>query len=638
MVAVLSSASGGRIDPGSNDPSSTSAPRDAMGALRAVEGHNVLVLGLLVALWFGFTIAANVNLAAALRAPATCYTPLRVTAGVLILQAATSVWHWRDGPSSQMTFTGETRFSLVAGLLHALNTWLVLGALQHSGVAIAYSVKCAEPLVSAALLRLQRCSQTLAPFASPSGLPTTAVLGLLMAPAGMIFLFLGTLRQPSARGEDTQGNYVLWGLLLASCNVLVTSCRSIHLKKAVSIGKPEEVYARTGMYGLVWASPPLLWSLGASSGLKECVAVPPAGLGVGMLAFVGYNLCSFNVLSLVDPITHGSMNVLKRLLLIGWVRVLQQGAVPLNETQWAGLALANIGLVVYHAARQFNGRAFKRARVCTALILIVFGAVATYRATGGKGYHVRMSQSELSAKLPHTQEVSSQLHREPPMIPHSVEARSAMALCRLYFQAKKAEDTGFCSKLDRLEARVTDRHGDRCVLFNMHCMNRDNVGDMASSPVQYFRGLKAATCGGVNIDWFDNGLAAFVDVIRPNDFTVVGGGGLLAFRKTWDLAIQRVCSGGLCAVWAAGYNARRKKANRTDIVTSATLSHAEMISHLDVDNGLLGIRDSVPLPHEAEWLPDASCMLPFEAFMAPGKIRYACRCGKRFNQLVSAHR
>jgi len=165
--------------------------------------------------------------------------------------------------------------------------------------------------------------------------------------------------------------------------------------------------------------------------------------------------------------------------------------------------------------------------------------------------------------------------------------------------------------LHRLEARILRKQNGSCFLFNMHCVNRDNIGDMASSPMQYFEGLRASQCGTVNIDWFDNGLAAFDSVLRPNDFTVIGGGGLLAFSYNCDTAIQRACSNGSCAVWSIGYNKLIQSRNLSNIVSIVESAHSRLAASLSVANGLLSLRDSVILPPNSDWMPDATCMLPF---------------------------
>jgi len=100
------------------------------------------------------------------------------------------------------------------------------------------------------------------------------------------------------------------------------------------------------------------------------------GLVIGVTAFVGYNLCSFHVLSQVDTVTHGTLSVMKRLFLIGWALFMRPHTPPLNATQGTGLIVANAGLAVYFAARYRESHQHRRFWMGTLGAMLIASLIA----------------------------------------------------------------------------------------------------------------------------------------------------------------------------------------------------------------------------------------------------------------------
>jgi len=64
-----------------------------MSEYAACRGKRGASLSVQVILWFALTVVANINLAEVTRTPGACYTPLRMTACVLLLQATSCLWY-----------------------------------------------------------------------------------------------------------------------------------------------------------------------------------------------------------------------------------------------------------------------------------------------------------------------------------------------------------------------------------------------------------------------------------------------------------------------------------------------------------------------------------------------------------------
>ncbi len=132
---------------------------------------------------------------------------------------------------------------------------------------------------------------------------------------------------------------------------------------------------------------------------------------------------------------------------------------------------------------------------------------------------------------------------------------------------------------------------------NIYRKNPHNVGDLYSSPVNYFPEL-----GNIGVDIFDfknsaeNGIASLIS----DNSLVIGGGGLLN-RKSFQFQLETFqklgTRGKRTVLWGPGHNSKYKK----DFRKLGQYS-------IDLDEfGLVGTRDFSIAP---TWVPCVSCMHP----------------------------
>jgi hypothetical protein len=75
-------------------------------------------------------------------------------------------------------------------------------------------------------------------------------------------------------------------------------------------------------------------------------------LQFGIASFIGYNCASFFVLSMVDPILHGALNVFKRCITVTLsILVVSQEQALLSQRQLLGVVITFIGLGIYASGR-----------------------------------------------------------------------------------------------------------------------------------------------------------------------------------------------------------------------------------------------------------------------------------------------
>ena len=128
--------------------------------------------------------------------------------------------------------------------------------------------------------------------------------------------------------------------------------------------------------------------------------------------------------------------------------------------------------------------------------------------------------------------------------------------------------------------RVTGR-----IFHIINCMDKGNTGDMVSSAGNYF--------------WFPNpeyhniGSVNFA-IIKPNDFVIFSGGGLIDQNNHWNRTIKKLCaSNRYCYAWGIGFNKHRTAQKERCQIDLTRFRRA-------------GIRD---VGTQTKHLPCSSCML-----------------------------
>jgi hypothetical protein len=75
-------------------------------------------------------------------------------------------------------------------------------------------------------------------------------------------------------------------------------------------------------------------------------------LQFGVASFIGYNCASFFVLSMVEPILHGALNVFKRCITVTLsILMVSQEQALLSQRQLLGIVVTFIGLGLYASGR-----------------------------------------------------------------------------------------------------------------------------------------------------------------------------------------------------------------------------------------------------------------------------------------------
>lgn len=121
----------------------------------------------------------------------------------------------------------------------------------------------------------------------------------------------------------------------------------------------------------------------------------------------------------------------------------------------------------------------------------------------------------------------------------------------------------------------------------IHCMNVGNTGDIVSSAGNYF--------------WFPNPVyhdigSVDYSLIKPNDFVIFSGGGLIDQNNHWNRTINKLCqSNRYCYAWGIGFNKHRTNRGQNK------LSKIDLTLFYRA-----GIRDAVT---QTKHLPCSSCML-----------------------------
>lgn len=140
-------------------------------------------------------------------------------------------------------------------------------------------------------------------------------------------------------------------------------------------------------------------------------------------------------------------------------------------------------------------------------------------------------------------------------------------------------------------------------LFHVHAVNRGNLGDMLSSPLKSFPELKAKVHAVVDIGQSATYSIAKYRITRL-DYVIVGGGGLLNCRGTWNDNLRALCRAARCIIWSVGRNTHE----------GTRLAHKIDTKELHNMSIVFRTRDKTELPSNRTLL-DTTCLHP--AFDSP---------------------
>jgi hypothetical protein len=214
-------------------------------------------------------------------------------------------------------------------------------ALDRIGIPLTYTSKCGIPLMTVALTFLMEGSSAL-----PSPL---ALLTLIPIAAGI------------AAASWSSPTFEVFGFLAAVLSTLSQSALNVYSKRAISktgINGPSAQRVMVGIGLVLILVVTICQHLQTVSTTNAVTAkpsiqdtdAPPAWLSI--LAFTAYHIeyvLSFMFVKLVQPITYGTCDAVRRLSII-LVGKRMFGGSPLTPVNWAGILLALAGVVGYSIA------------------------------------------------------------------------------------------------------------------------------------------------------------------------------------------------------------------------------------------------------------------------------------------------
>jgi solute carrier family 35 protein E1 len=245
----------------------------------------------------------------------------------------------------KLDFWGVVKYLSPIAILHIGNTLLTNLSMGAVDIKFTYTVKSGEPLTTALFFWL----------IFGQAIPRTHILALLPIPIGVAIASISDVSVTFA------------GFITAFLSVLISSARTVIFKKDSQDSQMSnlEQYLRLSSLSALWMLPLFLiqshnigtfeahlfisdvnqhvlsFFNGSISEMNPRFIFLMLGAGYHFL----YNLFSFQVLSMVFPLTHSLGNVMKRLLTIAYSMIYFGNAlVPLNVI---GIALSNFGVLLY---------------------------------------------------------------------------------------------------------------------------------------------------------------------------------------------------------------------------------------------------------------------------------------------------
>ena len=183
----------------------------------------------------------------------------------------------------------STRVIGLLGMIQALYVLTLFISFNIEGVALTYTIKALEPVGNMWILRV---------IGRPTHVTRISLMGLCILPFG-IFL------------TQISSSVNLSGLVYALVNVILTCVRSVLVKHYTH--DPSVSYFQISAYGLLALMPGALLAI---HDFSPQIWMADTNLQFGVASFIGYNCASFFVLSMVEPILHGALNVFKRCITV----------------------------------------------------------------------------------------------------------------------------------------------------------------------------------------------------------------------------------------------------------------------------------------------------------------------------------
>jgi drug/metabolite transporter (DMT)-like permease len=298
-----------------------------------------------------------------------------------------------------------------------------------------------------------------------------------------------------------------------------------------------------------------------------------------------YQIASFLLLELVDPLMHSVANVFKRLFSIACSVAYFGEAMTLGLL--CGLDLAFTGLLLYSQSNSATAPAAKRRPIGCSMnrVLVCLG----YLAKNGIFCYLFKSRATTTDSLTSFETVVKSFYKAP----------LSWSPSRLLDLSPEKNSSKSIAATSSISHRI----------FSVHLVDEKNIGDMLSTPLHYFSDLAKATTAVLDVR--ENSQENIVKYnMTKDDMVIVGGGGLLNFSDPWTDHIYEYCKASRCILWSPGYNRPSFVDRRFQPFphpnASTIGSIADVVSLRDVFP-LSKIKD---LGYSYEHMLDASCLHP----------------------------
>eukprot|EP00419_Tripos_fusus_P022902 CAMPEP_0172719952 /NCGR_PEP_ID=MMETSP1074-20121228/75801_1 /TAXON_ID=2916 /ORGANISM="Ceratium fusus, Strain PA161109" /LENGTH=437 /DNA_ID=CAMNT_0013545363 /DNA_START=72 /DNA_END=1385 /DNA_ORIENTATION=- len=339
VAATALAAAAGSIDSTSGEEKSADAAKEDKPESGSTAIFNKLKLPIFAGLWYFFNIQYNIQNKSLLKVFSATWAVswIQLAAGIPI-----ALLMWATGLVKPPKVTSSDLAKLApVGFFHALGQVATVASLGAVAVSFTHVVKALEPAVNA--------------------IASALVLGQVFHPlvyASLAPVFLGV-----ALASSAELSFTMFGFLTAMLSNFAFVARNVLSTKLGGVGDMGEdqterktnqlailtIVATAVLFPIAMALPgglrsiPSAWNAAIASGV-------PANKLVYMIAASGfhffmYQLSSFWVLSLVQPITHSVLNTLKRVVVIvASVFVFRN---PVTAQSAAGTCIAVGGILLY---------------------------------------------------------------------------------------------------------------------------------------------------------------------------------------------------------------------------------------------------------------------------------------------------
>ena len=282
----------------------------------------------LIVCWYLFTLCSNMSGKAFVKRTLDAVSPTTVSLGCAAAVYIGQEFLRRKTDDHRINWELH-KWALVVGFIQFLATALTYASFALSSISWTYCFRTLEPLISAALQ-----------YVAFREVLTTKEISALSA------LAMGIVITVNATGGGQV--YSAWVGGLAATATAIYSTRSVAGSRVMRQYQVSgrDLFLLASVYGFFFS----IWSQ-ISICILRCVSLNGLPWRVfGQLTFTGvfhciYNLLSFQILEMLQPVSHGVCNTMKRVFMVVISAALSGNW--LTPVQLLGMVIANIAAAVY---------------------------------------------------------------------------------------------------------------------------------------------------------------------------------------------------------------------------------------------------------------------------------------------------